>query len=123
MWISVKRQIAVVTFDSDIVWVLWKMPHIFTNAECADTRMLYVYGIWDGSASAAVEEYHRRFAVRRNSDHRVFSKVFNTLRECGTLPSARVSSEQARQQHVEEQENILEIVQRSPTTYLGNRSE
>ena len=45
-----------------------------------------------------------------------FQKVFNTLRECGTLPSAHVSSEQARQQHVKEQENILEMVQRSPTT-------
>jgi hypothetical protein len=39
MWIGVKRQLAVVTVDSDIVGVLWKMPHIFTNAEYAD--MLY----------------------------------------------------------------------------------
>jgi hypothetical protein len=31
-----KRQLAVVTVDSDIVGVLWKMPHIFTNAEYAD---------------------------------------------------------------------------------------
>ena len=45
----------------------------------------------------------------------VFSKVFNTLHECGTLPSAHVSSERARQ-HVEEQENILEMVKHSPTT-------
>jgi hypothetical protein len=36
MWISVKRQLAVVTADSDILEVLWKMPHIFTNAEYAD---------------------------------------------------------------------------------------
>lgn len=52
MWIDVKRQLAV---DSDIVGVLWKMPHIFTNAEYAD--MLYVYGFCDGSATAAVEQY------------------------------------------------------------------
>ena len=39
----------------------------------------------------------------------VFSKVFNTLRDCGTLPTAHVSSEQARQQHVNEQENTLEM--------------
>jgi hypothetical protein len=31
------------------------MPHIFTGAEYAD--MLYVYGFWDGSVTAAVEEY------------------------------------------------------------------
>jgi hypothetical protein len=35
-WISVKRQLAVVTAGIDIVGVLWKMPHIFTNAEYAD---------------------------------------------------------------------------------------
>jgi hypothetical protein len=39
MWIGAERQMAVVTVDSDIVVVLWKMPHIFTNAEYAD--MLY----------------------------------------------------------------------------------
>jgi hypothetical protein len=35
MWISVKH-LAIVTVDSDIVGVLWKMPHIFTNAEYVD---------------------------------------------------------------------------------------
>jgi hypothetical protein len=43
-------------------------------------------------------------------------KVFSTLRESGTLSSAHVSSERARQQHADEQENILDMVQRSPTT-------
>jgi hypothetical protein len=45
----------------------------------------------------------------------MFSKVFNTLRECGTLPSVHVSSERARQQHMKEEENILEMVKCSPT--------
>jgi hypothetical protein len=90
------------------------MPHMLTNAEYAD--MLYVYGFCDGSATAAVEEYRRRFPMRRIPDRKVLSKAFSTLRECGTLPSARVLSERARQQNVEEQENILEMVERSPTT-------
>jgi hypothetical protein len=60
------------------------MPHIFTNVEYAD--MMYVYGFCDGSATAALEEYRRRFPMRRIPDRRAFSKVFNTLRECGTLP-------------------------------------
>ena len=47
-----KRQLAVVTVDSDIVGVLCKMLHIFTNAEYADT--LYVYGSCDGSATADI---------------------------------------------------------------------
>jgi len=46
----------------------------------------------------------------------VFYKVCNTLRECSTVPSAHVSSERARKQNMEEQENILDTVQRSPTT-------
>jgi hypothetical protein len=36
MLIGVQRQLAVVTVDSDTVVVLCKVPHIFTNAECAD---------------------------------------------------------------------------------------
>jgi hypothetical protein len=33
----VKRQLAVVNADSDILGVLWKMPHIFTKVNYADT--------------------------------------------------------------------------------------
>jgi len=46
----------------------------------------------------------------------VFYKVFNTLCECGTLPSVYVSSERTRKRNMEEQENILDMVQLSPTT-------
>jgi hypothetical protein len=54
--------------------------------------------------------------MSRIPDRRVFSEVFNALRECGTLPSVHAASERAHQQYVEKQENILEMVQRSPTT-------
>ena len=84
------------------------MPHIFTNSMYAD--MLYIYGCSDASVTVAVEKYCRRFRMPRILDRREFSKVFNTLPEFGTLPSSHVSSEGARQQHVEEQENILQIV-------------
>ena len=114
MCICVKRQLAVVPVDSDIVGVLWKITHIFTNAEFGD--MMYVYGFCDGSATAAVE-YRQRFPMRRIPDRKVFY-VFNTLRECGTLPSAHVSSERARKQNMEEHENILDMAQRSPTATL-----
>jgi hypothetical protein len=40
MWIGVKHQLAVVTIDTDIVGVLSKMPHLFTNVEYADMHML-----------------------------------------------------------------------------------
>jgi len=98
----------------DIIVVLCKMPHIFTNAD-----MLYVYGFCDGSATAGVEEYNRRFPMRIIPDRRVFSRVFNIACMC---PSVHVSSERARQQHVEEQEKILEMVPRSPTTSTRRHS-
>jgi hypothetical protein len=89
------------------------MPHIFTNAEYAD--MLYVYGFCDHSATAAIEEYHCLFLVCRIPDHGAFSKLLNSLHERRTLPGTLVSSEWAHQ-HVEEHENILEMVQSSSTT-------
>jgi len=46
------------------------MPHIFTDAECAD--MMYVYGCCDGNATAAVEEYRRRLPMRRIPDRTLF---------------------------------------------------
>jgi hypothetical protein len=64
---------------------------VVKNAKYAD--MLYIYGFCDGSVTAAVEEYHRRFSVRKILDHRMFSKVFNTLRNHVTLSSVHVSSE------------------------------
>jgi hypothetical protein len=103
MWIGVKRQLAAMTVGSDTVGVLWKVPHIFTNVDYVN--MLHVYGV----VSLLLLKNMCRFP-----DHRVFSKVFDTF--CGMLPSAHVSTEWARQQHVEEQENILEKVQCSPTT-------
>jgi hypothetical protein len=48
MWIGVKRQLDVVTVDSDIVGVLWKMPHIFTNAEYAVLTRVAKYIDVDG---------------------------------------------------------------------------
>ena len=80
------------------------MPHIHKCRIC-----LYDVCSWilRCSATTAVEEYRRRFPMRRIPDRTVFYKVFNTLRECGTLPNAHVSSERARKQNMEEQENIL----------------
>jgi hypothetical protein len=68
-----KRQLVVVTVDSDIGRVLCKMLHILTNAKYTD--MLYVYGFCNGNATAAVEEYCRRFPMCRMPDHSVFQGV------------------------------------------------
>ena len=68
-----KCQLAVVTADSDSVRVLCQMAHIFSHAQYAD--MLYVYVFCDGSATAVVEEYRRRFPMHRFPNRREFSMV------------------------------------------------
>ncbi|EFN87262.1 hypothetical protein EAI_02703, partial [Harpegnathos saltator] len=85
----------------------------FSNVEYAD--MVYVYGYCDGGAPAAVEEYYRRFPMRRIPGQRVFSNVFNSLRENSTLPSTHITSERRVERNVQEEENVLQMVQRSPT--------
>jgi hypothetical protein len=77
--------LAVVTVVSDIVGMLWKMPHIFINTEYVD--MMNDYGFCGGSVPAAVEKYRRRCFMRRIPGSRVFPKVFHILDKRGTLPS------------------------------------
>jgi hypothetical protein len=79
-------------------------------------RVMYAYGFCDGNAVAAVAEYHGRFPNLRIQNRRAFTRVFNILRESGTLPSAPVSSERQGQQHAAEVENILQLVERSAGT-------
>jgi len=78
--------------------------------------MVYVYGYCNGSANAAVDEYRRRYPLRRTPNRAVFTNVFRALCECGTLPSIHVSSECRSIQTVEEQEEIVSMAQQSSTT-------
>jgi len=90
------------------------MLHTFTHEEYSD--MVYVYGYCNGSANAAVDEYRRSYPLRRTPNRAVFTNVLRALCECGTLPSVHVSSERRSIQTVEEQEEIVSMAQRSPTT-------
>ena len=67
------------------------MPFVFSHVECCD--MHFVYGICDDNARAAVEEYQRRFPDRRISSRSVFTRIHQTLRDTGSLPSVSVQSE------------------------------
>jgi len=88
------------------------MPFVFSQVEyCA---MHFVYGFCDGNARAAVNEYQRRFPDRRIPSRSVFSRIHQTMRETGCLPSAAVQSEREVVRTINTQENILEMVQRSP---------
>jgi len=67
------------------------MPVVFSHVEYCD--MDFVYGFCDGNARAAVEEYQRRFPDRRIPSRSVFSRIHQTMRDTGCLPSVAVRSE------------------------------
>ena len=76
--------------------------------------MHYVYGYCNGNASAAVNEYQRRYPERRIPSKRVFTRVQQSLRDNGCLPSFTLHSERETVQTINARENILDMVQRSP---------
>ena len=67
------------------------MPFVFSHVEYCD--MHFVYGFCNGNARAAVKEYQRRFPDRRIPSRVVFSRIHQTMRETGCLPSVAVQSE------------------------------
>jgi hypothetical protein len=67
------------------------MRCVFSHVEYCD--MHFVCEICDGNARAAVEEYQRRFPDRRIPSIRVFTRIHQTLRDTGCLPSFAVHSE------------------------------
>ena len=73
------------------VYGVAKMPFVFSHVEYCD--MHFVYGFCDGNARAAVEEYQRRFPHRRIPSRSVFTRIHQTLRDTGSLPSVSVQSE------------------------------
>ena len=88
------------------------MHFLFTHVEYCD--MHYVYGYCDGNASDAVNEYRRRYPESRIPSKRVFTRVELSLRDNGCLPSFALHSEREIVRTINAQENILDMVQRSP---------
>ena len=87
------------------------MPFLFTHIEYCD--MHYVYGYCDGNASAAVNEYRRRYTERRIPSKRVFTRVEQSLRDNGCLPRFALQSEREIIRTINAREIILDMVQRS----------
>ena len=88
------------------------MPFLFTHVEYCDIH--YVYGYCDGNASAAVNEYRRRYPERRIPSKRVFTRFEQSLRDNGCLPSFALHSERETVRKINARENILDMVKRSP---------
>ena len=85
---------------------------VFSHVEYCDVH--FVYGFCNGNAVAAVEKYRRLFPDRRIPSRRVFTRIHQTLRDTGCLPSVAVRSEMEVIGTIDTRENILEMVQRSP---------
>jgi len=87
------------------------MPFAFSVAEYAD--VIYVYGFCDGNSVHAVAEYKERFPNHRIPTRRVFTRVYQTLRDTGTFPGIRIAAERNVKEGVDE-EGIVQMVQSSP---------
>ena len=85
---------------------------MFSHVKYCD--MNFVYGFCDGNARAAVQENQRRFSDRRIPSRSVFSRIHQTLRDTGSLPSVSLQSEREVVRTINTRENILQMVQRSP---------
>jgi len=90
------------------------MPFTFSVSEY--TGMIYVYGFCDSNSSLSVAEYQQRFPNRRIPNRRVFTRVYQTLRDTGTLPGVRIAAERDVNEGVNEEEGIVQMVQSSSHT-------
>ena len=76
--------------------------------------MHFVYGFCVGNACAVVQDYQRRFPDRRIPSRSVFTRIHQTLRDAGSLPSVSFQSEREVARTINTRENILQMVQRCP---------
>lgn len=88
----------------------------YTSEEYAD--MIYVYGLCDGNASAAREEYGRRFSQRRLPHRDVFSGCYRRLRETGSVTIRHADNNPTGSSSADLEQRILAIVRNDPSTSL-----
>jgi len=88
------------------------MPFTFSVAEYAD--MIYVYSFSDGNSVHAVAEYQQCILNCRIPNQRVFTRVYQTLRDTGTLPGVRTAGERDVNEGIDEEESIVQMVQSGP---------
>ena len=77
--------------------------------------MIYVYGFCEGNSVHAVAEYKLRFPNCRIPTRRLFTRVYQTLRDTRTLPGVRITAKLDVNEIVDdEEEGIVQTVQSSP---------
>jgi hypothetical protein len=88
------------------------MAFTFSVAQYAD--MVYVYRFCDGNSVHAVAKYQQRFPNRRIPTRRVFTRVYQTLRDTGTLPDVRIAAKRDIINQGIDDAGIVQMVQSSP---------
>ena len=101
------------------LYAVAKMPFVFSHVEYCD--MHFVYGFCNGNARAAVQEYQRRFPDRRIPSRSVFTRIHQTLRDTGSLPSVSLQSEREVIRTINTRENIVQISPRLSTRRMTSR--
>ena len=91
--------------------VMLTKPFTFLFEEYAD--IIYVYGFCDGNSVLVVAEYQQRFQNRRIPNRRVFTGLYQALRDTGRLSGVRIAVEHGVNEGVNE-EGIVSMVHRSP---------
>jgi len=76
--------------------------------------MIYVYSICDGNSVDAIAEYQHRFPNLRIPNQRVFTRVYQTLRDTCTLPGVRTAAESDVNEGIDDEEDTVQMVQSSP---------
>ena len=88
------------------------MPIVFSHVEYCD--MHFVYGFCNDNSRAAVEGYRRLFPDRRIPSRRVFTRIYQTLRDNVCFTSVSVRSERQVVGTINTRENIIATIERSP---------
>ena len=102
--------------------VKFTTPLTFSVADNED--MIYVYVFCDGDSVHAVAEYQQRFPNRRIPTRIMFTRVYQTLRNTGTLPAVRIAAERDVNKGVDEEEGFVRMVQcsrRASTRRIARR--
>jgi len=76
----------------------------------------FVYGVCNDDATDVLEEYRQRYPRRRIPDRHGFTRVHQFLGRKGSFPSVNRSAKPQAQRSVEEKENVIDMLQRSPRT-------
>jgi len=76
--------------------------------------MIYVYSFSDGNSVHAVAEYQQCFLNCRLPTQRVFTRVYRTLRDTGTLSGIHTAAKRDVNEGIDEGEGIVHMVQSSP---------